>query len=87
MRTLRVRKEDGMTQSDLYDWLLSVGVREPAVCMMGTRCVAGRWESIGEELPNGFMMRSGRLAVQVLGEGDTWTAAHEAAVIRLRATL
>ncbi len=72
-----------MTQSEVYDALLALGVREPAVCMFGTRCVAGRWESISEELPNGFMMRTGRVAINVLGEGDTWDEAHAAAEARL----
>ncbi len=72
-----------LTQTDLYDWLLSIGVREPAVIMLGDRCVCGRWEQIGEQLPSGYMMRSGRVAVQVLGEGATWEAAQAAAKARL----
>ncbi len=72
-----------MSQSDLYDWLLTHGVKEPAVVMMGDRCVCGRWEQIGEELPNGYMIRSGRLAVQVLGEGKSWAEAREMARQRL----
>ncbi len=72
-----------MTQADLYDWLLTQGVQEPAVIMMGERCVCGRWEQIGEQLPSGYMMRSGRVAVQVLGEGATWDDARMAAGIRL----
>lgn len=72
-----------MTQSEVYDALLALGVREPAVIMLGDRCVCGRWESIGEELPNGYMMRTGRVAVQVIGEGASWSEAYSAACTRL----
>lgn len=74
-----------MTQTDLYDWLLRMGVREPAVIMLGGRCVCGRWETIGETtLPSGgYVLRTGRVGINVLGEGETWDAAHVAAMRKL----
>lgn len=72
-----------MTQSALYDWLLTAGVREPACVQLGTRFVCGRWESIGEELSNGHILRTGRVAVHVLGEGASWDEAYAAAKVRL----
>lgn len=72
-----------MTQAELYDRLLEMGIREPAVAMFGTRCVAGRWEDVSEQLPNGHICRVGRMAVHVLGEGSTWDDAHEAAAKKL----
>ena len=72
-----------MTQAEIYDWLLENKIIEPACVMLGTRCVVGRWVDTMEKLDNGNICRVGRVAIQVLGEGDTWEAAHEAAKARL----
>lgn len=72
-----------MTQAELYDWLLTKGVREPACVMLGTRCVAGRWEDVSSVLGNGAICRVGRVGISVLGEGDTWDAAFAAAKAKL----
>ncbi len=72
-----------MTQAEIYGWLMTKNIAEPAVLQMGDRFVVGRWESISEKLPSGYMLRSGRVAVYVLGEGSTWIEAYEAARIRL----
>lgn len=72
-----------MTQAEIYDWLLEHKVLEPACVMLGTRCVVGRWVDAMEALKNGNICRVGRVAIQVLGEGETWEAAHEAAKARL----
>ena len=72
-----------MTQAEIYDYLLAAGVLEPACVQLGTRCVVGRWVDTMEKLDNGNICRVGRVAIQVLGEGDTWEAAHEAAKARL----
>lgn len=72
-----------MTQDSLYDWLLKMGVREPAVLRLGERCIAGRWEVLSEQLPNGHICRTGRVGVHVIGEGDTWNSAHAMAEKRL----
>lgn len=72
-----------LTQAEIYDWLIKNNVAEPAVLQMGDRFVVGRWVDMNEKVPNGYILRSGRLAVVVLGEGDTLEAAHEAAKARL----
>ncbi len=63
-----------MTPIELYDWLLAHGVKEPAVMQLGETCFAGRWENVSEELPNGHICRSGKVAVHVIAEGATWEA-------------
>lgn len=73
-----------MNQAEIYDWLIASGIREPAVMKLGARCIAGRWEDVSEQLPNGHICRVGRVGVHVLGEGDTWDAAHEAAALHLK---
>ena len=72
-----------MTQAEIYDYLVKNNIAEPAVLQMGDRFFVGRWESIGEQLPNGYILRVGRVALHVLGEGATWDEAHEAAKARL----
>jgi hypothetical protein len=77
-----------MTQAEIYDWLLTHGVLEPACVMLGTRCVVGRWIDASEHTGSagngaGYICRVGRVAIHVLGEGDTWDEAHAAAKARL----
>jgi len=72
-----------MTPEEIYEWLLERGVKEPAVLTLGSRHVIGRWEGVGEVLANGFVCRAGNVAIMVLGEGESWTAALNAARVRL----
>ncbi len=61
-----------MTQTEIYDWLLERGIREPAVFVLGSRHVVGRWESMSSLLGNGYVCRAGRVAIVVLGWGEDW---------------
>lgn len=72
-----------MTQEQIFDWLVTKSVAEPAVLQMGDRFIVGRWETMSVKVPNGYILRTGRVAVHVLGEGATWTEAYEAAKARL----
>lgn len=72
-----------MTQAEVYDWLITQGIKEPACVMLGTRCVAGRWQDMSEQLGNGAICRIGRIGIHVLGEGDSWAEAHAMVASRL----
>ncbi len=71
----------------IYDWLLSLGIREPAVLMLGSICVIGRWLDVSTHLDNDYVCRAGRLGIHVLGEGATWEIAREAARLRLTVSI
>ncbi len=78
-----------MMQEQLYDWLLSVGILEPACVVLGTRHVLGRWIDMSEHAGSagngaGYVCRVGRVAIHVLGEGDTWPDAKLAAMKHMR---
>ena len=67
-----------MTPDQIYDWLLTQGVKEPACIKLGDRHIVGRWEPIGEEIA-GYVCASDKQAILVMGWGDTWPNAHEEA--------
>lgn len=77
------RKGHAMTAEQVYDALIAMGVREPAVVQLGERCVAGRWEEISERLEGDYICRAGKVAIIVLGQAATWSEAHAQAVARL----
>ena len=83
---MRIRREEEgiVTQADVYDWLLAQKILEPAVMQLGDRFIVGRWVDAFEELPNKYICRIGKVAILVLGEGDTLEAAHAAAKERLK---
>lgn len=84
---MRVREGEGedVTPTEIYDWLLKIGIKDPACVALGARCVVGRWENVSNYLPNGYVCRGGNLAIVVLGEADNWLDAHAAAKMRLEA--
>jgi len=71
--------------SAIYDWLITMGVKDPACVVFGTRHVVGRWENVSNYLENGFICRSGNLAIVVLGEAENWPDARALAKARLEA--
>ncbi len=65
------------TPEEIYDWLSTVHrVKDPACLQLGDRCIVGRWENVSNWLPNGFICRSGNLAIVTFGEALTWVDAH-----------
>lgn len=80
--------KDHPTAVEAYDELLSLGVTDPFVHMMGVRWFVGRWEVVHEvaipRLTTGprpfsvtreWILPVGRLAMVVLGEADTLSEA------------
>lgn len=83
---MRVREGEGevmTTKEEVYDWLLSERIREPAVLVLGERHIVGRWEEAANIEPTGYICRAGRIAIVVLGWGDNWSNALEAAKAHL----
>jgi hypothetical protein len=74
------------TKTDIYDMLVKLGVKEPAVVQFGGRCIIGAWEVIGEITESGWVFRGGKKAVRVYGDATTWKEAISLAGEYLRRT-
>jgi len=74
-----------MTPEEIYDWLITMGVKDPVALVLGKRHIVGRWKNLSNFLPNGYVCRAGNLAIVVLGEADNWPDAHAQAKARLLA--
>ncbi len=79
----RTQEGEHMTAGQIYDWLIERGVKDPAVMVLGSRHIIGRWERVGEIAEGGGILHAGNVAIVVLGEADAWKRALEQAKVRL----
>jgi hypothetical protein len=64
-------REDYEVTKDIYDGLIKLGVREPAVFKMANRHIIGAWEELNV-VENGWVLKSGKKAVRVYGDAASW---------------
>lgn len=60
-----------MTAQEAYDFLVSVGYKDPVALKLGERFVLGEWVSLSQ-LRDGGILRSKERGIHVLGEGASW---------------
>lgn len=76
-------------KTDIYDGLLKLGVREPAVFKMGDRHIIGAWEEMNvleKRNEEWYVLKSGKKAVRVYGDAASWKDAINQAGQYLRGT-
>lgn len=74
-----------MTPEQIYDELIRVHrIVDPVALPWGDRFLVGRWDVIHElDTNSDYILRGSRVAVRVLGLGNSWEEAYKAAVTAL----
>lgn len=60
-----------MTAQEAYDFLLSVGHKDPTALKLGDRFVLGEWLPLAQ-IRDGGILQCKERGIKVLGEGASW---------------